>query len=120
MKRFLRFSISRSKFKKKVKIANFSLFSFQCVAKSIGRLSKILTSYLVNSHIWQNPSRMIATFSTSSYGLPLPLWLQIEVHKRNIDLLTDLEFGQFGIKMLNLLTLQLPKVGSCPQTSSFL
>jgi hypothetical protein len=60
---------------------------------------------------------MIVTFSTSSYG-PSPLWLQIEVGKRNTDPLTDLEFEQFGIKMLNLLTLQLPEVGSCPQTSS--
>jgi hypothetical protein len=67
-----------------VKIANFSLFGFQCVAKSIGGLSKILTSYLVNSHIWKNPSRMIATFPASSYGLPLPVWLQTEVAKETL------------------------------------
>jgi hypothetical protein len=55
---------------------------FSGVIKNIKSWLNICTSYLVYSQIWLNFPKMIAIFSTSSYGWS-PLWLQTKLPKNN-------------------------------------
>jgi hypothetical protein len=71
---------------KKGKIFQTHIFDFHCAAKNIEGWLKISTLFLIYSQIWLNLHRMIATFSTYSYGWS-PLWLQTKNFLKNTSAL---------------------------------